>query len=158
MTKWHGSEEGAQRHRRKDFWRPLGHHFGKHFGSILGTFWAHFGGPERAWKKMPYKGGGVAFWTRHFLLIFEKKMKILGPEKGSHIGPKMAPKKVGKKDTSKSEIFTFFLLNLMKVLHFTEENGPRGPNLLYFTMDSRVRKGRKIEANVAKTLGKQRFL
>ena len=41
-------------------------------------------------------------------------MKILGPEKGSQIGPKMAPKKVGKKDTSKSEIFTFFLLNLMK--------------------------------------------
>ena len=33
-------------------------HFGKHFGSILGTFWAHFGGPERTWKKMPYKGGG----------------------------------------------------------------------------------------------------
>ena len=31
---------------------------GTHFGSILGTFWAHFGGPERAWKKMPYKGGG----------------------------------------------------------------------------------------------------
>ena len=43
-----------------------------------------------------------------FVLIFEKKMEILGPEKGSQIGPKMAPKKVGKKDTSKSEIFTFF--------------------------------------------------
>ncbi len=85
-------------------------------------------------------------------------MEILGPEKGSHIGPKRAPKKVEKKDTSKSEIFTFFLLNLMKVLYFTEENGPRGPNLLYFTMNSRVRKGRKIEANVAKTLGKQGFL
>ena len=36
-------------------------HFAKHFGSILGTFWAHFGGPERAWKKMPYKGGGLLF-------------------------------------------------------------------------------------------------
>ena len=82
-------------------------HFGKHFGSILGTFWAQFGGPERAWKKMPYKRG-VVFWRRRFLLIFEKKMEILGPEKGSQIGPKRAPKKVGKKDTSKSEIFTFF--------------------------------------------------
>ena len=46
-------------------------HFGKHFGSIVGTFWAHFGGPERAWKKMPYKRGG-GFWRRRFLLIFEK--------------------------------------------------------------------------------------
>ena len=82
-------------------------------------------------------------------------MEILGPEKGSQIGPKMAPKKVGKKDTSKSEIFTFFLINLMKMFYFTIENGPRGPILLYFTMNSRVRKGRKIEANVAKTLGKQ---
>ena len=82
-------------------------------------------------------------------------MEILGPEKGSQIGPKMAPKKVGKKDTSKNEIFIFFLLNFTKILYFTEENGPRGPNLLYFTMNSRVRKGRKIEANVAKTLGKQ---
>ena len=35
-------------------------------------------------------------------------MQILGPEKGSQIGPKMAPNKVGKKDASKSEIFTFF--------------------------------------------------
>ena len=37
----------------------------------------------------------------------------------------------------------------MKMLYFTEENGRRGPILLYFTMNSRVRKGRKIEANVA---------
>ena len=81
-------------------------------------------------------------------------MKILGPEKGSQIAPKMAPKKVGKKDTSKSEIFTFFSINLMKMQYFTEENGPRGPILLYFTMNSRVRKGRKIEANVAKTVEK----
>ena len=59
-------------------------------------------------------------------------MEILGPEKGSQIGPKRAPKKVGKEDTSKSEIFTFFLINLMKMLYFTRENGPRGPILLYF--------------------------
>ena len=32
--------------------------FGGHLGSIFGSFWAHFGGPERAWKKMPYKRGG----------------------------------------------------------------------------------------------------
>ena len=82
-------------------------------------------------------------------------MKILGPEKGSQIGPKMAPKKVGKKDTSKSEIFTFFLIHLMKMLCFTEENGPRVPISSCFTMNSRARKGRKIEVNVAKTLGKQ---
>ena len=82
-------------------------------------------------------------------------MEILGPEKGSQIGPKMAPEKVGKEDTSKSEIFTFFLINFMKMLYFTEENGPRGPILLCFTMNSRARKGRKIEANVAKTIEKQ---
>ena len=79
----------------------------------------------------------------------------MGPEKGSQIGAKMAPKQGGKKDTSKSKIFTFFSLNLMKMLYFTIENGPRGPILLYFTMNLRVRKGRKIEANVAKTLEKQ---
>ena len=82
-------------------------------------------------------------------------MEILGPEKGSQIGPKMAPKKVGKKDTWKNEIFTFFLIDLKKMMYFTGENGPRGPILLYFTVNSRVRKGRKIEANVAKTLEKQ---
>ena len=43
----------------------------------------------------------------------------------------------------------------MKIPYFTEEKGPRGPILLYFTMNSRVLKGRKIEANVTKTLGKQ---
>ena len=42
----------------------------------------------------------------------------------------------------------------MKMLYFTRENGPRGPILLYFTMNSRVLKGRKIEANVVKTLKK----
>ena len=89
------------------------------------------------------------------MLIFGKKMKILGPEKGSQIGPKMAPEKVGKKDTSKTEIFPFFLINLMKMLYFTRENGPRVPISLCFTMNSRVRKGRKIEVNVAKTSGKQ---
>jgi len=38
------------------------------------------------------------------LLIFEKKIKILGPEKGSQIGPKKAPKKVANKTTPKSHI------------------------------------------------------
>ena len=81
-------------------------------------------------------------------------MEFLGPEKGSQIGPKMAPKKVAKKGPLKSEIFTFFKLNLKKTLYFTGENGPRGPILFYFTVNSRVRKGRKITAHVAKTLEK----
>ena len=83
---------------------------------------------------------------------FSKKMQILASEKGSQIGPKMTPKKVRKKDTSKNEIITFFQMNLMKMLYFPIENGPREPILLYFPMNLRVRKGRKIEANVAKTL------
>ena len=129
------------------FWEA----FWEHFGDLLGTFW---GSGARLEENALLKGG-VIIPSRRFWLIFEKKMKILRPEKGSQIGPKMAPKKVGKKDTSKSEIFTFFLINLMKMLYFPIENGPRGPILLYFTMNSRVRKGRKIEANVAKTLEKQ---
>ena len=56
----------------------------------------------------PPSRGLVGFWGRRFLLIFEKTMEILRPEKGSQIGPKMAPKKVGKKDTSKNEIFIIF--------------------------------------------------
>ena len=63
----------------------------------------------------------------------------------------MAPKKVGKKGTSKSEIFLFLMINFNKIVYFIEENGLRGPILLYFTMNLCVRKCRKIEANVAKT-------
>ena len=51
---------------------------------------------------------GSLFRVPKFSFFFEKKIIIWGPEKGSQIGPKMAPKKIGKKDTSKSEIFTFF--------------------------------------------------
>ena len=81
-------------------------------------------------------------------------MEILGPEKGSKIGPKMAPKKGAKKVTPQNPIFTLFSANLTKILYFTGHYGPRGPILLYFTMNSRVRKGRKITAHVAKTLEK----
>ena len=124
----------------------------------MGVSWGLFGhilGVRSALGRKCLIKGGVVFWCRRFLLIFEKKIEILGPEKGSQIGPKMAPKKVGKKDTSKSEIFTFFKINLKKMLYFTKEKRPRGPILLYFAMNLRVRKGRKIEANVAKTLEKQ---
>ena len=125
--------------------------FSKHFGNLFGTFWE----PEAHFGVYTFKKGGVIFYGRRFLLIFEKKMEILGPEKTSQIGPKMTPKKVGKKNTSKTPIFTLFTINLKKMLYFTIENGPRGPILLYFTMNLRVRKGREIEVNVAKTLEKQ---
>ena len=36
-------------------------HFGKHFHSILGTFCAHFGGPQSTLAHMPSKGGGQHF-------------------------------------------------------------------------------------------------
>ena len=60
-----------------------------------------------------------------------------------------------KKSHSKILDFYIFPLNFIKTLYFTGHNGPRGPILLYFTKNSRVRKGRKIQANVAKTLEKQ---
>ena len=78
-----------------------------HLGGILGTFRAHFGGPERTWKKMPYKGGGLFSWSR-FLQKNAKQIGIFAPEKASKIGLKMAPNKVAKKVTPKSYIFTFF--------------------------------------------------
>ena len=81
---------------------------------------------------------------------------MLGPEKATKIGPKMAPKKVAK--TVTSIVTCFFSINLTKIMYFTKENGLRGPILLYFIRNSCVRKGRKIQANVAKTLGKQWFL
>ena len=68
--------------------------FWERFGILSGTFW----GPERAWKKMPYKRGG-GFLEAPVFANFWKQMKILGHEKGSQIGPKRAPKKVGQKDT-----------------------------------------------------------
>ena len=43
-----------------------------------------------------------------FFLKNEKKIEILGPEKGSKIGPKMAPKKGAKKVTPQNPIFTLF--------------------------------------------------
>ena len=130
--------------------------FGGHFGSIWRTFWAHFGGPKRTWKKILHKGGGVLFLSHRFLLKNEK-IKIWGIEKASKIGPKMGPKNVAKKVTSKSVICTFLESNCTKILYFTIENVRRGPILLYFKLNSRVRKGRKITAHVAKTLEKHCF-
>ena len=47
--------------------------FGGHFGIILGTFLAHFGGPERTWKHIAYKRGGAYF-----------SLTILGPKNGQN--------------------------------------------------------------------------
>ena len=81
--------------------------FGDHFGSILGTFLGHFGGPERTYKKIQENAfRGIS--PKSLFFKNEKKLGILGPEKGRKIGPKMVPKRVAKKVTSKSEIFTFF--------------------------------------------------
>ena len=81
--------------------------FGDHLGSILGTFWGHFGGPERTCKKMQENAfRGIS--PESLFAKNVKKIKILGPEKGSKIGPKMVPKRVTKIIISKNEIFTFF--------------------------------------------------
>ena len=96
----------VQQHRREDFWRLLG----TILGGILGTFGGPFGhilGVRSALGRKCLIKGGVVFWCRRFLLIFEKKIKILGPEKGSQIGPKMAPKKVAKKSLGKTKVFNF---------------------------------------------------
>ena len=65
-------------------------------------------------------------------VIFEKKMKILGPEKGSQIGPKMAPKKVGKKDTSKSEIFTFFIKFNENAVFYNRKWASRADSIVFY--------------------------
>ena len=79
-------------------WGSLGLLLGA-LGSLLGVFWEVLGGSEAHFGAYTFKRGGVAFPSRRFWLIFEKKVEILGPEKGSPIGPKMAPKKVAKKIT-----------------------------------------------------------
>ena len=99
-------------------WAHVGKHFGsiwKPLGNILGSifeaFWEPFrhilGAWSALWRIYIQKGGGNLLRSSIFL-NFWKKMKILGPEKGSQITPKMAPKKVGKEGTSKSTIFTVF--------------------------------------------------
>ena len=50
----------ARNHQFASFLRPLGNILGT-FWDILGTFSAHFGGPERTWKHIAYKGGGSFF-------------------------------------------------------------------------------------------------
>ena len=79
MTKWHGSEEGAQRHRRWDFWRPLG----DILGSILGAFWGPFGhiwGVRSALgRKCLIKGGGPKLDSSFFFNL--KKNENFGTRK-----------------------------------------------------------------------------
>jgi len=104
MAKWQGKRRGTENETFGGLLGTVWEAFWEHFGNLLGTFW---GSGARLEDNALYQGG-VLNCTRHFLLIFEKKMKILGPEKGSQIGPKRAPKKVRKEDTLKSEIFTFF--------------------------------------------------
>ena len=80
MTKWHGSEEGAQRHRRRDIWRPLG----DILGSILGAFWGPFGhilGVRSALgRKCLIKGGGC-FLHPSVFANFSKKNENFGTRK-----------------------------------------------------------------------------
>ena len=60
-------------------------------------------------------------------------MEILGPEKGSQIGPKMAPKKVGKKDTLKSEIFPFFFNKFNEnIVFYTGKWAPCADFLMFY--------------------------
>ena len=94
----------------KASWRPSGgllEALGEPFGALCGLFgpsWEHLGrfvvqdAPKNSQRR-----------SQESLFVKKlKKIKILGPEKGSKIGPKMAPKKVTKKVTPKSDIFTFF--------------------------------------------------
>ena len=77
-----------------------------HFGSILGTFWAHFGGPERAWKKMPYKRGGGFLHSSFFANLW--KYENFGTRKREPNRSEDGIENGKRKNTSKSEIFTFF--------------------------------------------------
>jgi len=51
-------------------------------------------------------------------------------------------------------LLLLFLMNFHEKMYFKGYYGFRRPILLYFTMNSRVPKGRKMTANVAKTIGK----
>ena len=113
MTKWHGSEEGARRHRRRDIWSPNG----DILGSILGAFWGPFGyffGVRSALgrKFLIKRGGGGLFHQSLFANFWKKKnVEIVGPEKGNKIGPKMTPKHVSKRSPPKdtfSHVFSIF--------------------------------------------------
>ena len=157
MNCYGGEESAGRRHRRGGFWKHLGDCLGTILRAFWGPFWDILGvrnALAREYKKMHF---GECLLNR-FFLIFQKKLGILGPEKGRKIGPKMVPKRVAKKSHLKNWDFHIFLWTLLNILYFTGHNGPRGPILLCFTVYSRVRKGRKMTANVAKTLEKQWFL
>ena len=79
----------------------------------------------------------------------------MGAEKGTKIDPKMAPKNVAKKSHPQKLHFSFFFYEFEENIDFIRQNGPRRAILLYFTVNSRVRKGGEITANVAKTLQKR---
>ena len=52
----------------------------------------------------------------------------------------------------------YFFMILKKLLYFARHNGLFGAILFHFTMNSRIREGRKMTTNVAKTLGRHGFL
>ena len=75
--------------------------FGDYFGSIWGTFFGHFGGPERNSKKMQENAfRGIS--PESLFAKNGKKIDFWGPEKPRLFGPKMVPKRVPKKITSKT--------------------------------------------------------
>ena len=131
--------------------------FGDHFGSILGTFLGHFGGPERTCKKMQENAfRGIS--PKSLFLKKWKKIGNFGTRKTEENRSQNGTEKGSEKSHLKKWDFHIFLWILLNILYFTGHNGPRGPILLCFTVYSRVRKGRKMTANVAKTLEKQWFL
>ena len=81
-----------------------------------------------------------------------KKNKNFGTRKNEENRSQNGIEKNTEKSNLKKWDFHIFLQILLNILYFTGHNGPPGPILLCFTMYSRVRKGRKMTSNVAKTL------
>ena len=134
---------------REVFWRPSGSLLEPCVGSLgrLGSILDALS--SKMSPRIPKESPKSRF------LLKNNKNGNFGTRKREQNRSQNGTEKGSKKSHLKKLNFHIFLINLKKIFCFTEENGPRGPILLYFTMNSRVRKGRKIEANVAKTLGKQ---
>ena len=71
----------------------------------MGNFSAHFGGPERTWKHIPYKKRSPFSRSRLWDGKMPKNEDFWSPQ-NSQIGAKMAPKKVKK---MKKTFFKTFL-------------------------------------------------
>ena len=93
------------------------------------------------------------FLLKRFLLKNGKKVNFGGPEKPRLFGPKMVPKRVPKKITSKTEIFSFFMIFYENIIFYRSEWASRADSTVIYNVFTRP-EGQENHAQCGQNLRK----